>query len=107
MITERRELAITAACVFPPAYVRSELGERPSDPAKRKAWDRGVAQIERYRQEYGITDPSRAFGPEAKRGAERALQEQAMGRLHEAQRALGLERAAGVRDLEQGMGIGL
>lgn len=36
--------------------------------------DRGVAGVERYRQEHGVKDSSRAFGREAKRGAERARQ---------------------------------
>jgi hypothetical protein len=72
VLAERRELAITAARIAPAAYITKELGERPSDPAKRQAWDRGVAQIERYRQEHGVRDPNKAFGREGKRGAERA-----------------------------------
>jgi conjugative relaxase-like TrwC/TraI family protein len=107
VLAERRELAITAACIAPPAYVRSELGERPSDPTKRPAWDRGVAHIERYRQQHGIKDPSRAFGQEAKRGAERARQQVAMLRLHELQRVLGLgQYAARARVLGRSMSIG-
>ena len=107
VLAERRELVITAARVAPPVYVRAELGERPSDTAKRQTWDRGVGQIERYRQQHGVTDPSRAFGQEAKRGAERARQQAAMRRLQELQRALGLGRhAARARDLGRGLGIG-
>jgi hypothetical protein len=53
VLAERRELAITAARISPPGYIRSELGERPSDPIKQRAWDRGVAQIESYRQRNG------------------------------------------------------
>src|SRR4029077_13915966 len=89
VLAERRALAITAARLSPPPYSGSELGERPSDPAKRKEWDRGVAQIEGYRQQNGVKDPSRAFGPKAKQGAERARQEQALRRLRQTQRALG------------------
>ena len=48
VLAERRELTIVAARIFPPDYIKSELGERPSDPAKQKAWDRGVSQIERF-----------------------------------------------------------
>jgi hypothetical protein len=73
------ELTIIAARISPPAYVKSELGERPSDPAKRQAWDRGVAGIERYRQERGIKDPSKAFVREAKRRTERGGQQAARG----------------------------
>lgn len=107
VLAQRRELAIIAARISPPAYVKSELGERPSDPAKRKAWDRGVAGIERYRQEHNIKDPSKAFGREAKRGAERARQRAATRRLQETQRVLGLgQHAARARQLGRGLSIG-
>jgi conjugative relaxase-like TrwC/TraI family protein len=106
VLAHRRELAITAARISPPSYVKSELGERPSDPVKRKAWDRGVSQIEHYRQEHGVKDPSRAFGRDAKRGAERVRQEAARRRLLEMQRVLGLgQHAARVRQLRRGLGI--
>jgi conjugative relaxase-like TrwC/TraI family protein len=107
VLAERRELAITAARIASPAYVRNELGERPRDPTKRQVWDRGVAHIERYRQQHGINDPTRAFGREAKRGAERARQQAALRRLHELQRVLGLgQHAARARDIGRGLGIG-
>ena len=69
MLAQRRQLAITAARVSPPPYISKELRERPSDPAKRKAWDRGVEGIERYRQQHGVKDLGRAFGREAERGS--------------------------------------
>jgi hypothetical protein len=88
VLAQRRELAIIAARISPPAYIKAELGERPSDSAKRKAWGCGVSQIERYRQAHGVTDPSRALGRDAKRGAERARQQAMRRRIREAQRAL-------------------
>jgi conjugative relaxase-like TrwC/TraI family protein len=107
VLAQRRELTIIAARISPPAYVKNELGERPSDPAMGKAWDRGVSQIERYRQEHGIKDPNRALGREAKRGAERARQQATRRRLQEAQRALGLgQHAARARQLGRGLSIG-
>ncbi len=107
VLAERRQLAITAARLSPPTYIRKELGERPTDPAKRKAWDRGVAGIESYRQEHGIKDPSKAFGREAKQGAERARQQAATRRLQEIQRVLGLgQHAARARQLGRGLSIG-
>jgi conjugative relaxase-like TrwC/TraI family protein len=107
VLAQRRELAIIAARISPPAYVKNELGERPSDPAMRKAWDRGVLQIERYRQEHGIKDPNRPLGQEAKRGAERARQQATWRRIREAQRALGLgQHAARARQLGKGLSIG-
>jgi conjugative relaxase-like TrwC/TraI family protein len=107
VLAQRRQLAITAARVAPPPYISKALGERPSDPAKRKAWDRGVEGIERYRQEHGVKDLGKAFGSEAKRGAERARQVAARRQLNETQRVLGLgQHAARARDLGRGMGIG-
>ena len=98
--------AIIAARISPPPYIKAELGERPADPAKRKAWDRGVSEIERYRQENGVKDPKRALGQEAKRGAERARQEATRRRLLEMQRALELgQHIARARQLGRGLGI--
>ncbi len=42
VLAQRRQLAITAARVAPPPYISKERGERPSDPAKRKAWIAGL-----------------------------------------------------------------
>jgi conjugative relaxase-like TrwC/TraI family protein len=106
VLAERRQLAITAAQIAPPAYIRNELGERPSDPAKRQAWNRGVAQIETYRQQHGVKDPSRALGQEARRAAERARQREVQRRLLETQRELGLGQfAARARALGRSMSI--
>jgi hypothetical protein len=107
VLAQRRELAIIAARIAPPAYIKNELGERPSDSTKRKAWDRGVSQIEHYRQGHGVNDPNKAFGREAKRGAERVRQQAARRRLLETQRALGLgQHAARARQLGKGLSIG-
>jgi hypothetical protein len=104
VLAERRELAITAAQIAPPLYIRKELGERPIDPAKRREWERGVEGVESYRQEHGIKDPHRAFGREA----ERLEQQQARRRLRETQRALGLEpQGVRTRDLGRSAGIEL
>jgi AAA domain len=86
VLAERGELAITAARISPPPYIIKELGERPSDPAKRKAWERGVKAIETLRQDNGITDNRHALG-EAQRGRERAAQD--------ARREGGCERPSG------------
>jgi conjugative relaxase-like TrwC/TraI family protein len=106
VLAERRELAITAARISPPTYIAKELGQRPADPSKCRHWDRGVADIEQYRQRYGVKDRSRAFGPESKRSAERARQEQARRQLLETQRVLGLGRhKAKARALRRGLGL--
>ena len=108
MLVERRQLAITAARLSPPPYIVKELGERPADLAKRKAWERGVEGIERYRQDHRVTDPNRAFGPGAKGAAERAAQEQALRRLAAVQRALGRHtEAVRVRDAGRSISTGM
>ncbi len=68
VLSERRRLAITAAQLAPPDYIVRELGERPSDPELRNVWDKGVSEIEGYRQEHGIKDPQHALGREGDRG---------------------------------------
>ena len=100
-------MTITASRISPPPYIRTELGERPSDSTKAKAWDRGVGHIERYRQANGVKDSHRPFGQEAKSGIERARQQRAMQRLRDAQRAVGRGRQANrSRDLGHSLGIG-
>lgn len=106
VLAERRELAITAARVAPPPYIKAELGERPSDPTKRGAWERGVSEIETYRQRNGVKDRSRAFGGEATRDTDRACQEQARQQLLQTQRLLGFrQHREKTRALRRGLGL--
>ncbi len=106
ILASRRQLAITAARIAPPTYITAELGERPADPAKRREWERGIGIIERYRQENGISDRSRAFGAEPERSLERSRREAELRRLREVQRRLGREqRRVRTRELRRGLGI--
>lgn len=104
VLDERLRAAVLAARFAPPAYVTKELGERPLDPAKAKAWDRGVVAIEGYRQRHGIKDPVRALGPKC----EREVQQRAtLRRIRETQRVLGRESAVDrTRQLGRGLGLG-
>jgi hypothetical protein len=104
VLDERLRLAFTAARIAPPAYITKELGERPLDRAKQRTWDRGVAEIETYRQRYDVKDPNRALGRERRREIE---QRAVLRRIHEAQRALGLgQHASRKHDLGRSLGIG-
>ncbi len=106
-LSERLRLAVAAAHVSPPPYVVKELGERPEDPAKRQIWDRAVRGIEGYRQQHGIEDAHRAFGPEPKPRAARTGWEHAMQQLWRSQRALGRDRPiARIRGLGRSLEIG-
>ncbi|HXV05909.1 MAG TPA: MobF family relaxase [Solirubrobacterales bacterium] len=93
VLAGRRQLALTAARISPPAYVTKELGERPTEPELRWDWDRGVEKIERYRQEHDVRDKEHAFGKsEPKDRIQRIGREVAQEELRRTQRQLGLDR---------------
>jgi len=111
LLAEREEQKLTAVRLSSPSYIVKELGERPSDPTKSKAWDRGVKEIESYRQEHGVTDKHRAFGREPESISQRAAREAAQRRLRETQLRLGRERQLAqerkrARNIERGFSIG-
>ncbi len=110
LLAQRSAQALAAARIEPPSYIVKELGERPTEPTKARAWDQGVREIEGYRNEHGVTDTGHAFGREPK-GAERAGREAAQRRLAEVQRRLGLEQQLALREqtrnIERDFGIGL
>jgi hypothetical protein len=89
VLAARERLAVTAARAAPTPYIRAELGERPSDPAKRKVWNRAVADIESFRLRNGIKDPKRALGREVERTAQQERRRQAQRQIREANRQLG------------------
>ena len=62
VLAERGEPAVIASRLSPPPYIVNELGERPRDPEKAKAWDQGVRNIETFRHENGVTDKDRGLG---------------------------------------------
>jgi|GEM_PF-1885554 len=106
VLAERQQMAGVGSRLDPPTYITKELGERPSDPHKRELWDRGVTEIEGYRQRSGVSDPDKALGDKAKHGFERARQAAARQRLERIQRRLGRERQLS-RSLERGMSLGI
>ena len=111
LLATRSAQALAAARIEPPAYIVKELGERPSDPAKAKTWDRGVQGIEGYRLENGVKGTRSAFGREPQDAVARAAREAARRRLAETQRRLGLEQQLArtrqrTRSIERGFGIG-
>ncbi len=111
LLAQRSAQALAAARIEPPPYIVKELGERPAEPTKARAWGQGVREIEGYRNEHGVTDTGHTFGREPQGGAERAAQRTAEQRLAEAQRSLGLEqqlaRREQTRSIERDFGIGL
>ena len=88
-LAERCRLALAAARICPPTYVREAIGPRPEKPRERARWERGLTEIERYRQAHGITDSKEALGAEPGSGFEQAAYERARNRLAECQRELG------------------
>lgn len=111
LLDTRSAQALAAARIEPPPYIVKDLGQRPADPAKAKAWDRGVQVVEGYRLEYGVKDMRNAFGREPQDAAARAVREAARRRLAETQRRLGREQQLAktkqrTRSAERGFSIG-
>jgi conjugative relaxase-like TrwC/TraI family protein len=112
LLDTRSAQALTAARIEPPSYIVKELGERPTDPAEARAWDRGVQGVERYRLEHGVRDKSNAFGHEPQDALARMTREAAQRRLAEIQRRLNLEHQLDrtrelTRSIGRDLGIGL
>jgi conjugative relaxase-like TrwC/TraI family protein len=108
LLVTRSAQALTAARIEPPAYIVKVLGERPADPIKARAWDRGVQGVERYRLEHGVRDMGSAFGREPQ---ETVTREAAQRSLAETQRRLGLEQQRTLSrerpSIKRDLGIGL
>ena len=104
---ERVQMAVTAARLRPPNYIKAELGERPAGGREAKTWDRAVSGVERYRRDNRVTDPNRALGPKPEREnvAAEASRRKAEQGLREARRKLGRETAQD-RSLGAGRGMG-
>ncbi|HEX6689089.1 MAG TPA: hypothetical protein VF085_10565 [Solirubrobacterales bacterium] len=105
VLAERERAAATAARLSPPDYIKSELGERPSDPKKAATWDRAVRGVEGYRVRNGVVDRDSALGPKPKDRAAQAEQRRVRERLQRAQRELKLKRERTV-ERSRGLGIG-
>jgi hypothetical protein len=80
-----------------PGYVLEALGPVPEPTRGRRAWRQAAAEIEQYRDSYGISDPDRALGPEPADRAQRAARQRvgtAIDRVQAKRRASDLTRAA-------------
>jgi conjugative relaxase-like TrwC/TraI family protein len=111
LLDARSAQALTAARIEPPFYIVKELGERPADPTRARAWDQGVHGIERYRLGYGVKDTRSVLGPEPQETPARVARQEAQRRLAKTQRQLGLEQQLTrtrqrTRSIERGFGIG-
>jgi conjugative relaxase-like TrwC/TraI family protein len=104
VLAERERAAAAAARLSPPSYIKSELGERPSDLTKAATWDKAVRGIEGYRLKNGVVDRDNALGPKPKDQSAQLEQRLARERLQHAQRELKLKRE---RTVERSMGLGI
>ncbi len=111
LLARRSAEAVAITRIEPPPYIVKELGERPTDPTKARAWDHAVEGIESYLVEHGITDKGSVLGPEPPDASTRAIREIAQQRLAETQRRLELEQRIVTREMTRSigrdMGIGL
>jgi len=78
VLAERERAAATAARLSPPDYIKRELGERPSDPTKARAWDMAVRGVEGYRVRNGVGDRDTRLGP-SRRATPRRLSRGGLG----------------------------
>lgn len=83
LLADRERLAATAARTSPPSYIKHELGERPSDPAKAREWDKAVRGIEGYRLRNGIRDRDTALGGRPKEHRKALEHDRAQRRLQQ------------------------
>jgi hypothetical protein len=88
VLAERERLAAAAARLSPPDHITKELGERPSDPAKAREWDKAVHGIESYRQRNGVVDRDSALGTRPKDHSQAHEHERAQRQIDRAQRQL-------------------
>jgi hypothetical protein len=106
LLAERERAAATAARISPPDYIKAELGERPSDPTKARAWDKAVRGIEGYRTRNGVRDKDSALGSKPKDHAAQAEQRRVREQLQRTQRQLGLKRQL-QRAAKRSLGLGI
>jgi conjugative relaxase-like TrwC/TraI family protein len=92
VLADRERLAAAAARVSPAGYIKRELGDRPSDPAKAREWDKAVRGIEGYRLRNGVRDRVNALGTRPKEPVRAHEHDQAQRRLQQSQRQLSLRR---------------
>lgn len=71
LLAERLKARLAAVRVDPPAYLTAELGERPVDPRERRAWEKGILEIERFRAQHAIRDKDNALGRDLREGGHR------------------------------------
>jgi hypothetical protein len=103
-IEERTSARMAAVRREPPPYLTAELGEPPTDPARRQTWEEAARGIEGWRMEHGVTDRDSALGPRPSEGWARREHGWAEQAIQRARRELGLEQ---VRAREQAMEIEL
>lgn len=64
VLGERLRQQTNCAVQDPPSYITKALGPRPADRAADRLWIRAVAEVERHRLEYDVTDGRTTIGPE-------------------------------------------
>jgi conjugative relaxase-like TrwC/TraI family protein len=107
VLAERRRRAITAARIWPPEYVRTALGDRPSEPAKLAGWEEGLQRIERYRQDHAITDRGSALGKRPDRASEHAEWQRTTRRVEALSAQIGGRQLGREIGIEREISIGL
>lgn len=83
--------------VDPARYLLAELGPVPERLSGRRVWRRAARRIAMYREDFAITDPDRALGPQPRELRQRDAWQIARRDVDEARaellRTQGLERS--------------
>jgi hypothetical protein len=106
LLSQHAAQTLADARIEPPSYVVQDLGERPTEPAKARAWDQAVRDIERYRLEHGVSDTTKAFGPKPLEPDERMANKEARRSLADHQPRLELSHRLEIRERGIEMNIG-
>jgi conjugative relaxase-like TrwC/TraI family protein len=105
ILAEHERAAATAARLSPPDYIKSEIGERPSDPTKAREWDKAVGEIEGYRTRNNVVDRDNALGPKTQDHSRERERAEVRRQIERTQLRLQLQQAQR-REIELGrMGI--
>lgn len=66
-IDGRTAARMAAVRLDPPRYTTAELGERPTDPTRREAWESAARGIETWRMEHGVGTETPLWATSARR----------------------------------------
>jgi uncharacterized coiled-coil DUF342 family protein len=89
---DHRDRVVERAIKAPPRYLTRVLGERPTHPAQREAWDQAVRSVETYRAKHHVHERHTTLGREPNGGTQHWDFKHAVERIADARHAIGHTR---------------